>query len=119
MDCNKVEGIIKEEEILEDIINDGEGDIQDNVKGEIDWNNDEGSRNLENVELDNLHKEDISLDNLEKDFPADDDSGNYNDVGRSDISYVDNLKDEETIEKIGDQPHKKVFCFPLSCNIVD
>ena len=109
MDCNKVERIFKEEEILEDINYGGEGDIQDNVKGEID----EESRNHDNGEIDNLYKQDISLDTLGKELTSDDNSEDCNDVGGSNISYVNNPKEEETIEKIGDQLYKKVFCFPF------
>ena len=111
MDCNKVERMLKEEEILEDMNYGGEGDIQDNVKGEIDWNNDEESRNLDTGEKDHLYKEEISLDDSEKDFPSNDNSEECNDVGGSNISHVNNPNDEETIEKIGDQLYKKVFFF--------
>ena len=61
LEANKEHSIFKREKILEDH---GEGDIQDNVKEEIIWNNDEGIRNLlDNGEVDNLHDGNNSFDN--------------------------------------------------------
>ena len=103
MEINKDDRILKKE----DSIYYGEGDIQDNVKEEINWNIDEGIRDLlDNGEIDNLHEEDVSFDNVKKDFFSSDDSRHCNDVRERDISYVDNPKEKETSDK-----DSKVFCF--------
>ena len=86
LEANKEHRIFKREKILKDFKDEGEGDIQDNVKEEIIWNNDEGIRDLlDNGEIDNLHDDDISLDN---DVPYDE--------------YLE-VNVDETIHKFEDQ----------------
>ena len=78
--------------------------------GEINWNKDEGIKNLLKIgEIDSLKKEDVTSDGY---------SGNYNDVEERNVSIDDDLKEnkEERTEKIEDELDKnyKVFCFSLT-----
>ena len=103
MEINKDDRILKKE----DSKYHDEGDIQDDVKEEINWNIDEGIGNfLDNGEIDNLHEEDVSIDNVKKDFFSSDDSRHYDDFRERDISYFDNPKEKETSDK-----DSKVFFF--------
>ena len=80
------------------------------LMGEINWNKDEGIKNLLKIgEIDSLKKEDVTSDG---------DSGNYNDVEERNVSIDDDLKEnkEERIEKLEEELDKnyKVFCFSLT-----
>ena len=83
----------------------------EDLMGEINWNKDEGIKNLLKIgEINSLKKEDVTSDG---------DSGNYNDVGDRNVSIHDgDLKEnkEETTEKFEDELDKnfKVFCFSLT-----
>ena len=101
-----------------------EGDIEDNVNGEVNLNNVEETKNLlGNIKVDNLDEEDISLDYVKNEVPSDDDdSGNYNDAIESDISHDDDIGGgnvEETTEKDQLDKNNKVFYFPLTCIMAD
>ena len=110
MEVHKDDRSFKTEKILEDLNCYSEGDIQDNIKGQINWKKDEGIRNLlKNGEIESLKKGNVTSDG---------DSGNYNDVEDKNIFTFDNLKEskEETTEKFGNELDKnhKVFCFSLT-----
>ena len=112
MEVHKDDRSFKTEKILEDFNCYGEGDIQDNVKGQINWKKDEGIRNLlKNGGIESLKKGNVTSDG---------DSGNYNDVGERNVSIDDNLKEnkEKRTEKFEEELDKnsKVFCFSLTSN---
>ena len=74
--------------------------------GEINWNKDEGIKNLLKIgEIDSLKKEDVTSDG----------DNNCNDVEESNVSIHDDLKEnkEERTEKFEEELDKnyKVFCF--------
>ena len=82
----------------------------EDLMGEINWNKDEGIKNLLKIgEIDSLKKEDDTSDG---------DSGNYNDVEERNVSIHDILKEnkEERTEKFEEELDKnsKVFCFSLT-----
>lgn len=117
MEVKKDDKILKPKKILKDFNYHGEGDIEDNVNGEVNLNNDQGNRNLlGNIKMDYLDKEDISLDYVKNEFPSDDDDWKYNDVRVSDISYDDDF--EESVEEVTDT-NNEVFYFPLTCIMSD
>ena len=102
MEANKEHRVLKKENNLDEFKYHVEGDIQENVKEEIIWNNDEGIRDLlDNSEVDNLHNRDISLDN---DVPYDE--------------YLE-VNVDETIQKFEDQlDRNKVSLVPKSIAFV-
>ena len=123
LEVQKDDKILKSKKILEDVNYHNEGDIEDNVNGEVNLNNDEENRNiLDNVKVDNLDKEDISLDYVKDEVPSDHNDWKYNDVRGSDISYDDAIeggKNGETTDKGQLDKNNKVFCFPLTCIMAD
>lgn len=103
MEINKDDRILKKEDSKYHC----EGDIEDNVKEEMNWNNDEGIRNfLDNSEVNHLHEEGVSFNNVKKNFSSSDDSRHYNDVEEGDISFADHPKQKDTSDK-----DSKVFVF--------
>ena len=112
MEVKKDDKILKPKKILEDL---NYHDIEDNVNGEVNLNNDEETKNLlGNVKRDYLDEEDISLDYVKNEVPSDDDdSGNYNDAIESDILYDDGIGGgnmEETTDKDHLDKNNKVLC---------
>ena len=123
MEVKKDDKILKPKKILKDFNYHDEGDIEDNVNGEVNLNNDQGNRNLlGNIKMDHLDKEDISLDYVKNEVPSDDDDWKYNDAVESDILYDDDIGGgnvEEIFEEDQLDKNNKVFCFPLTCIMLD